>query len=162
MPVVKVIPNEEDSKVVNNTNEILEKLDADDEHIDEDVKIGDLTLKEFRVKLHTTGSIVAIENIREYIRKGGVSSTICRYITDGREKFCSDAISFWQNIGIVAALIGAISITVLLASPSRGDPYTDADSTDTDISYIMFAGQSQLTQRLQSLYLSQSQLYISI
>lgn len=134
----KVIPTEGEVKIINNADQILENLDADDEHIDEDVRVGDLTLKEFRVKLHTTGSIVAIESIREYIRKGGTGANICRYITDGREKFCADIISFWQNIGIVAALIGAISITVLLATPSRGDIYVNANNTDQDISYKLY------------------------
>ena len=65
--------------------------------------------------------------MKEYMKAGGKASSVYRYITHGREAFCEDIVAFWQNIGIVVALVGAISITVLLATPSRGDPYTDKE-----------------------------------
>lgn len=50
---------------------------------------------------------------------------VVKYITNGTEDFRSDLVAFWQNIGIVAALIGAISVTVLISSPSRVESLSD-------------------------------------
>ena len=61
------------------------QIEADDEYIAADMKVGEYTLKEFRVKFHTTSSSAAIDIIKDYMKAGGDSSSVCRYITHGRE-----------------------------------------------------------------------------
>lgn len=51
-----------------------------------------------------------------------------RYVIDGPSKFGNSLSTFWNTIGLTSALIGAISITIALATPSR----LDALSTQQD------------------------------
>lgn len=52
------------------------------------------------------------------LRKGeAIDSALIKYLVDGKDRFRDELVGFWQNVGIVAALIGAIAVTVPRSIP---------------------------------------------
>ena len=103
------------------------------------------SLERFRQEVDTRRSIDALILIQTLINdKKVVPTELIKFIINGRDIFASNLNSFWQNIGVVAALLGAIAITVLFASlPSNQNSPTYLSNTEyaylTRIYYIFFA-----------------------
>jgi hypothetical protein len=85
----------------------------------------------FRGKMAKINEQRALANIYTSLNKlnglSDVAEYIDRYIQCGSSDFRDNLIAFWQNIGVVTAFIGAISVTVMLASPSRISMFADDD-----------------------------------
>ena len=58
-----------------------------------------------------------------------IKSDIIQFVLQGHDKFREDLISFWQNVGVVSALIGAIGISILLNPLSKTSFYAPSDDT---------------------------------
>lgn len=61
-----------------------------------------------------------------------------RYIVEGPQKFCDSLGSFWNSIGLTAALIGAISITIAVATPTHLEALVRASNEDNLLSSEMY------------------------
>lgn len=86
----------------------------------EENEMNENYIEKFRELVHKDKEYLALKRIRETLVRGEeVPSFIVKYLISGKDVFKDDLISFWQNVALVSALIGAIAVTVLLASPSR-------------------------------------------
>eukprot|EP01031_Cornospumella_fuschlensis_P038246 gene38246-46476_t len=72
-------------------------------------------------------SSTASQTLQRLIVEGKAPPLAYWFYISGPEKFSEKLIALWQNVGIVAALIGAISITVLLASPGATDAFVNSN-----------------------------------
>ena len=87
-----------------------------------DVENGniDLDVESFREQFHAQQNHAALKRIKDAMREGKqLDAFIVKFITEGKERFREELISFWQTVALVSALIGAISVTVLLSAPAR-------------------------------------------
>lgn len=87
----------------------------------------DEDIDELRERYHAQKSKIAIRKLKDAMKKGhNLRAPIIKFITEGKDRFREDLVSFWQNLALVSALIGAIAITILLTSPSRQDALLDS------------------------------------
>ena len=107
------------------------KVSTNYENVTETTNDESLILEEFRKKMEIQDFNECMHRIKELIQNNKIKDFVVHFISNGFEKMISDNYGFYQNIGIVAALLGAISVTLLLSTPSRSDTY----STSVNVSH---------------------------
>lgn len=87
----------------------------------------EVTLDNVQEVYNNRSSKAAILTLQQLIVAGKAPPLAYWFVVGGREKFSEKLIATWQNVGIVAALIGAVAISVLLGSPGAADAFLNSN-----------------------------------
>lgn len=102
-------------------------------------------LAALRRKYHAEKEVDAMRQLACQLQDGkGELELLVRIIISGTTQARADRISTLQNIGLTSALLGAISVTILLCSPTRADALVSSnhllsEATEKIITQMFYA-----------------------
>ena len=100
------------------------KVEAESFSADDDVVES---LEQFRKRFQSQHTAEAYRRLRQACANNTITGDVIKFVTEGKEGYTAHLNAFWQNMGMVSALIGAIAVTVLLNPIERSEFLQNSD-----------------------------------